>query len=96
MSKSNEELIKEFFDKGGKVEILPPGENTSTAPIGRLTKQPVSLFSLEEADLLFGEKIERQSKTKNVDISNINLALIPDHLKKILLSKFDSVTKEEE
>jgi len=96
MQKSNEELIKEFLDKGGKIEVVPTAENNSSSIVGRLTKQVVSLFSLEEADLLFGEKVERQNKAKRIDINNINLELIPDHLKKILLSKLDSTTKEEE
>jgi hypothetical protein len=97
MSKTNEELVREFLEKGGKIEVLPPADNNQVNPISSITSQPVKLLSLEEAESLYGEKTERKSKAKKPDLKNINMNLIPDHLKKYILSKFDNdITKENE
>lgn len=97
MSKTNEELIREFLERGGKIEVLPPTDNGPSSTMSSVVNQPVKLLSLEEAELLYGEKSERKGKVKKPDFTNINMDVIPDNLKKYLLSKFDNdITKENE
>jgi hypothetical protein len=95
MKKTNEELVSEFIEKGGSIEVIPTVEEVTKNQVGNTTKKSVTLFSLEEAESLFGEKPVRQSKKSKVDVSNINMDLIPDHLKRLILSKCDNdITKE--
>jgi len=93
--KTIEQLVAEFLARGGEIEILPASENTTSNPMASTARQAVTLLSLEEAELLYGEKVERKTKAKKPDFANINMSLIPDHLKKYILSKFDNDTTKE-
>ena len=96
MSKTNEDLVREFLNNGGKIEVLPTVENTVCPVINNLNKKQVTLLTLEEADLMYGKKNEKQVKPKKQDFSSINMELIPDHLKRLILSKQDNDTTKEE
>lgn len=95
--KTTEELIEEFLAKGGKIEKLPPQEVEDTRKVGATTKKVPNLKTLPEAELLFGKKQVKRKKEKKPDYSNINMDLIPDHIKELL--KVDETlsnnTKEE-
>lgn len=96
MSKSKEQMIQEFLDNGGQIERLPTIEVKTNEMIGSLTKKQTTLLTLEEAEQLYGEKSIREVKNKKPNISGINMELIPDHLKRLILSKQDSDTTKEE
>jgi hypothetical protein len=94
MPKTHEEMIKEFFDKGGKVEILPTNIQEKPRLIGSLTKKVPKLMTLSEGEEMFGEVPERQ-KNKKIDVSNVDMNALPEHIKRLILSKLDNDTTKE-
>ena len=96
MSKSNDDMVNEFLSNGGQIEILPTVETKKSEIIGSLTKKQTNLLTLEEAEYLYGEKSIREVKNKKQNISSINMELIPEHLKRLILSKQDSDTTKEQ
>lgn len=93
--KTTEELIKEFLDNGGKIEKLPPVEIEEKNLVGSSKKVP-ELKTLSEAELLYGKKQVKRKSAKKPDLSDINMDLIPDHIKKLLESSNDSSKSKEE
>lgn len=85
--KTTDELIKEFLDNGGEIEILDTVENEKKYVVGSTTKKIPELMTLAEGELMFGEKQKRKQKKKIPDFSNIDLSLIPDHLHHIINKK---------
>lgn len=86
--KTNEELIEEFLKNGGEVEKLETIEPKSKTNVGSVSKKTAQLMTLPEGELMFGEKKEpREKKVKEVDYSGINADLIPEHLRKYMVSK---------
>lgn len=97
MSKSTEELIQEFLDNGGEIEKLPPAEYEDKQTIGSTTKKVPDIKTLPEAELLYGKKQVKRKKQKKPDYSDINMDLIPDHIKKLLkVDKKADVTNTKE
>lgn len=94
MSKSTEELIQEFLDAGGEIEKLEPIELDQSKTIGSISKKTPQIMTLPEAELMFGKKQVKKKKPKQPDYSDINMDLIPDHLKKILKVDQAETTKE--
>lgn len=90
--KTTEELINEFLAKGGKIEKLPAVPYEVSYKVSSTTKSAPELKTLAEGELLYGAKSKSRKKKKKVDYSNINMELIPDHIKSLL--KYDK--KEEE
>ena len=82
--KSTDELIKEFLEKGGEVEVIPYNEPIIKRTIGNLTKGPPNLLTLPEAEELFGVKQNRVQKKKEPNFDGIDLSLIPEHLHKFI------------
>lgn len=95
--KDKDELIQDFLDQGGVIEILPTIETTTKNVVNSLTKKQVSLISLADAELFYGEKNSKTGKPKKASTENINFDLIPEHIKNLILSKQDASgeTKEE-
>ena len=87
MSKTNQELIEEFLANGGEIEKLDYIEPDTKSVVGSTTKKVPELMSLEEAELMFGEKQKRRKKKKEADFSDIDLDLIPEHLHHIVKKK---------
>lgn len=85
--KTKDELIQDFLDQGGVIEILPTVENVTKHVVNNLTKKQAGLISLAEAELFFGEKNDKKAKPKKSNIENINFDLIPEHIKNLILSK---------
>ena len=94
MEKSIEELLEEFLDNGGEIEVVPPEETEDKQTIGSTTKKPPQIMTLPEGEFMFGKKQKKRKKAKKPDFSKINLDLIPDHLKKLL--KINENKKEEQ
>ena len=95
MNKTTEQLIEEFLAKGGQVETLAAVEVVEKKMVNSITKRNVNLLSLQEAEGLFGQRNIKEPKVKKPDYSEINMDLIPDHLKRLILSKEDNdITKE--
>ena len=86
--KTDEELIKEFLNNGGEVEKLETIELKSKTNVGSISKKTTQLLTLPEGELMYGEKKKpREKKIKEVDFSGINADLIPEHLRKYMVSK---------
>jgi len=84
MKKTNEELIQDFLDNGGKVEKLSEIEYEHKHVVNSIVKKIPVLKTLPEAELLYGRKQVKKKKIKKPDYSNIDMNLIPDHLKELL------------
>ena len=96
--KTTEEMIEEFLANGGEIEVIPPVEPENKQTIGSISKKVPQIMTLPEGELMFGRKQTKRKKVKVPDYSNINMDLIPDHLKKLLgvEDKQDENTKEEQ
>jgi hypothetical protein len=94
--KTTEQMIEEFLQNGGSIEVIPTPEYSEKHVIGNLNKKQVTLFALEEAELMFGERNNKEVKTKKQDYSNINMDLIPEHIKRLILSKQDNDSTKEQ
>jgi hypothetical protein len=85
--KTDQELIAEFFARGGLVEKIDHIEYEKRQVIGSTAKKVPILLTLPEGEELFGEKQDRVKKEKVVDYSDINFNLIPESLRKSLEKK---------
>jgi len=85
--KTDQELIEEFFARGGTVEKITHVEMQNRQVIGSTSKKTPNLLTLQEGEELFGEKQDRVKKEKVVDYSDINFDLIPEHLRDIIKGK---------
>ena len=92
MKKSTEELIKEFLAKGGEIEILDPIVPEDNRKVRSTQKKVPELMTLPQAEHMFGKKQVKKKKKKEPDFSNINIDLIPEHLRGIM--KQSATTKE--
>ena len=96
MSKTHEEMIREFLNNGGEIEVLPSKIEEKPRAIGSLTKKIPKLMSLNEAEEMFGEVSERQ-KNKKIDVSSVDMNALPEHIKRLILSRLgNDITKENE
>jgi hypothetical protein len=80
---NNDELIKEFLENGGEIEVLPPQEYEVKNTIGSVCKKVPQLKTLEEGKLLYTKK-KTTNKKKEIDLSDIDMSLIPDELHKLV------------
>ena len=93
--KTHEEILEEFIAKGGIVEKIPYVEPKENRMIGSFSKKAPELLTLEEAELLYGQKQEKKKTIKKPDLSGIDMNLIPEHLRKLFTgSEQDDTTKE--
>jgi hypothetical protein len=53
-------------------------------------------MALQEAELMFGERNNKEVKIKKQDYSSINMDLIPEHIKRLILSKSDNDNTKEQ
>lgn len=91
------ESSEDFLARGGTVEILPSMPDSSKYVVNNTTHKTVNLTHLADFADMHGEKPKRKVKTKKVDVSDVDMSLIPDHIKRLLLSKIGSdITKENE
>lgn len=85
--KTNEELINEFLANGGEIEKVDSIPLKSKTNVGSICKKTTNLMTLSEGEELFGEKQDRVKKEKEADFSDINIDLIPEHLRKFMTVK---------
>ena len=84
MNKTTEELIQEFLAKGGQIEKLEYIEPGKKQTVGSISNKTPQIMTLPEGADMFGKKQERKKKKKEVDLSNIDFSLIPEHLHDII------------
>jgi len=82
--KTNKELLEEFLAKGGKIQKIPTVPYEKTHAIGSTAKKVPELKTLAEGELLYGENRKLKKKKKKPDYSDINMDLIPNHIKKLI------------
>ena len=85
--KTDQELIEEFLKSGGQVEKLDNIEFEKKYVVGSTCKKVPTLMTLKEGEEMFGEKQDREKKEKEADFSDINIDLIPEHLRKFMTKK---------
>jgi hypothetical protein len=81
---NNEKLIEEFLANGGKIEVLPPEEYEEKAVIRSTTKKVPELKTLPEGAFLYTKKQVKKHKKKELDLSDIQMEHIPEHLRKLI------------
>ena len=94
MNKTTEELIEEFLANGGEVEVLDTIVPEDNRKVRSTQKKIPELMTLPQAEHMFGKKQVKRKKIKEPDFSNINIDLIPEHLRGIM--KQSATTKEKQ
>lgn len=94
--KTTEEMMKEFFNKGGEVTKIPTVPYETSNRIISTTKSAPELKTLAEGELLYGEKKKVNVKKKIPNYSDIDMSLIPDHIKSIIKYPNNNQIKEGE
>lgn len=87
--KSKVETIEEFLARGGSIKKIPAGETLKQTDVIRkaTTGGPVTIMSLEEADLFYGE-VRKNSKPKKAKQSlKIDLSALPEALRTKFINK---------
>lgn len=85
MFKNDKESVAEFLRRGGKINKIPPVKAETQETVRPNSSGPVTIMSLEEADLFYGEpEAVKHTATKS---SKIDLTLLPAPLKEKLLAK---------
>ena len=76
--------MKEFLNNGGKITKVPAVPYEINDKVTSTTKSVPELKTLAEGELLYGEKKKVNKKKKTPDYSNIDMSLIPDHIKSLI------------
>ncbi len=94
MSKKTE-TIEEFLARGGKITVIPQSNTqvNSIVPVKAQNVGIVSLMSLEEAELMYGEN-KSKVKNKTQKNSNIDVSALPTELVQKLLNKINSADEK--
>ena len=79
------ETVEEYIARGGNITKCPIVEAIEKEQnVKSIITGPVTFLSLEEAELMFGEKTTRKKKEKPVDLTNIKVDAVPEDLRKFL------------
>jgi hypothetical protein len=91
--KSKVESIEEYLARGGSIKKLPAAEMIRQPEVIRKTVAggPVTIMSLEEADLFYGEARKGSKPKKAKPSTKIDLSALPEALR----AKFITKLKEE-
>jgi hypothetical protein len=77
--------VEEFLAQGGTITKCPVVEIAEKMQnVRSMTTGPAKLMSLEEGELMYGEKTTRKKKEKALDLSGIDMENIPEELRKTL------------
>ena len=76
---NNEKELKKFLEDGGEIEVLPPQEYENKQVIGSVNKKIPEIITLEQGRNLYGKR-RQNKKSKQIDLSNIDMSLIPDDI----------------
>jgi hypothetical protein len=84
LSKKTESL-QEFLSRGGKINVVPPKRpETKDSNVKSTVSNPVTILSYGDAENYYGQKTTRKRKVKKIDVTDLNMDVVPDDLKKIL------------
>ena len=91
--KSKVETVEEYLARGGSIKKLPAAEIIRQPDVIKkaATGGPVTILSLEEADLFYGEARKNTKPKKAKPSLKIDLSTLPEALR----SKFINKLKEE-
>lgn len=91
--KSKVETVEEYLARGGSIKKLPVGETIRQPDVVRKTVAggPVTIMSLEDADLFYGEARKGSKPKKSKPSLKIDLNALPEALR----VKFINKLKEE-
>jgi len=91
--KSKVETVEEYLARGGSIKKLPAAEIIRQPDVIKkaATGGPVTILSLEEADLFYGEARKNAKPKKDKPSLKIDLSALPEALR----SKFINKLKEE-
>jgi len=89
------ETIAEFLARGGKVNIIPADQPTIKIDSIKSNTNggPVTIMTMDEADLYYGEFKARKPKKAT---STIDLSALPEALRKKYVDEVISASKEED
>ena len=77
--------VQEFLASGGTITKCPVVKLAEDIQnVRSMATGPAKLMSLEEGEVMYGEKTTRKKKEKAVDLSGIEIANIPEELRKSL------------
>ena len=102
MSVKKTETLAEYIARGGTINILPFVKAVQKEELVKNNNSgPVTIISLEEAGLFFGESSSKKRKTKKTETKNspkLDLNSLPEALRKKFISKLkdEGVDVEEE
>ena len=79
------ESMEEFIARGGVVAKCPVVKIAEEMQnVRSMATGPAKLMSLEEGEVMYGEKTTRKKKDKVVDLTGIEVENIPEALRKSL------------
>lgn len=97
MKKTTEELMEEFLAKGGKIQKLPTVPYEADHKVSSTVKKVPELKTLPQGEFLYGEvRKSKRKKVKNPDYTDIDMSLIPDHIKKLINYSDDTSEQNKE
>lgn len=94
MKKTTQQLIDDYLESGGKIDVLDTVEEDYKYKVGNLNNRRASLMTLDEAEFMFGVKTTKKKKSNKSELASIDMNLIPDKIKNLILNGKDK-TKEE-
>lgn len=80
---NHEEELKKFLDNGGEIEVLPPEDYEDKHVVGSVSKKTPEILTLEQGRILYGQR-RQNKKDKPIDLSDIDMSLIPDDICKLV------------
>jgi hypothetical protein len=89
------ESVAEFLARGGKITVVPANQTPIKIYSIKSTTNggPVTIMSMGEADLYYGEFKARKAKKST---STIDLSALPEALRKKYVDEVISASKDEE
>lgn len=81
-----EQELKKFIEDGGEIEIIPAQEYENKQVVGSISKKIPELLTLDEGRSLYGQR-RQHNKDKKIDLSDIDMSLIPDEICKLVMKE---------
>lgn len=95
--KTKPKTIDEFLAQGGVIKKLPMGETAKQPDVIKKPTAggPVTILSLEEADLFYGEARKNSKPKKAKPSAKIDINSLPEALRDKYLNKFKEENVED-
>lgn len=96
--KSKVETIDQYLARGGSIKKIPAGETIKQPDVTRkpVAGGPVTIISLEEADLFYGEARKGSKPKKAKPTLKIDLSALPESLRAKFINKLKEETNGED